>query len=263
MRAQLHDIVLAYDAIGSGRPLVLIHGYPLNRKMWRPQLESLTDAARVITPDLRGHGESSAPNEPHTVDRLADDLVELLDDLGLAGPVVVGGLSMGGYVALAFYRRHQERVAGLILAATRAGADSEAGKANRDKAIALAKEKGVEAIAESMLPKMLAPETYQSKPGLVRDVRHILAETPLNGVIGDLAAMRDRPDSTELLGGILKPVLVIHGQEDQLILPSEAEAAYSRLPNARLALLPRAGHLLNLEQPQAFDAEVRTFLKAF
>jgi 3-oxoadipate enol-lactonase len=263
MRAQLHDIVLAYDVNGGGRPLLLIHGYPLNRKIWRPQLESLTDAARVIAPDLRGHGESSAPDEPYTVDRLADDLVELLDDLGLAGPVVVGGLSMGGYVALAFYRRHQERVAGLILAATRAGADSEAGKANRDKAIALAQEKGVEAIAESMLPKMLAPETYQSKPGLVRDVRHILAETPLNGVVGDLTAMRDRPDSTELLSGILEPVLVVHGQDDQLIPPSEAEAAFARLPNGRLALVPRAGHLLNLEEPEAFDAEVRNFLRSF
>jgi 3-oxoadipate enol-lactonase len=263
MRAQLGNIVLAYDAGGSGRPLLLVHGYPLNRTTWRPQLDKLTDAARVIAPDLRGHGESNIPDEPYSVDRLADDLVELLDELGLAEPVVVGGLSMGGYVALAFYRRHQERVAGLILAATRAGADSEAGKANRDKAMALAREKGVGAIADSMLPKMLAPETYQSHPDLVQHVRHIMAETPLNGVIGDLTAMRDRPDSTELLGGILEPVLVLHGQEDQLIPPSEAEAAFARLPNARLALVPRAGHLVNLEQPEAFDAEVRTFLKSF
>jgi pimeloyl-ACP methyl ester carboxylesterase len=263
MRAQLSNIVLAYDASGSGRPLLLIHGYPLNRSLWRPQLDTLTDAARVIAPDLRGHGESNASDQPYSVDTLADDLVELLDELGLAGPVVVAGLSMGGYVALAFYRRHQDRVAGLILAATRAGADSEAGKANRDKAMAQAREQGVGAIADSMLPKMLAPETYQSHPALAQQVRHMLASTPLEGVLGDLTAMRDRPDSTELLGSILEPVLVIHGQEDQLIPPSEAEAAFARLPNARLALLPRAGHLLNLEQPEAFDAEVRTFLKSF
>ena len=263
MRTQLSEIVLAYDVSGSGRPLLLVHGYPLNRKIWRPQMESLVDAARVVAPDLRGHGESNAPDELYSVDRLADDLVELLDDLGLAGPAVVGGLSMGGYVALAFYRRHPERVAGLILAATRAGADSEVGQANRDKAMALAREKGVEAIADSMLPKMLAPETYHSHPDLVQQVRRIMAETPLNGVIGDLTAMRDRPDSTELLGGIAQPVLVIHGQDDQLIPPSEAEAAFARLPNARLALVPSAGHLLNLEQPDAFDAEVRTFLKSF
>src|SRR5258706_10050425 len=204
MRVQLTDIVLGYDASGSGRPLLLVHGYPLSRQMWQPQVAALGDAARVIAPDLRGHGESGAPDIPHTVDRLADDLAELLDGLGITEPVVVGGLSMGGYVALAFYRRHTARVAGLILAATRAGADSDAGKANRDKAMALAREKGVEAIADSMLPKMLAPNTYTSHPDLVGQVRHIMAATPLNGVIGDLTAMRDRPDSTELLGGILQ-----------------------------------------------------------
>ena len=122
---------------------------------------------------------------------------------------------------------------------------------------------GVAAIADSMLSKMLAPNTYLTHPQLVHQVRQIMASTPLNGVIGDLTAMRDRPDSTEMLGGILQPVLVIHGQDDQLIPPSEAEAAFARLPNARLALVPRAGHLLNLEQPEAFDAEVRNFLKSF
>ncbi len=263
MRTQLHDLVLAYDANGYGRPLLLLHGYPLNREIWRPQVEHLADTAQVIAPDLRGHGESSAPAEPYTVDRLADDLVELLDHLGLAGPVVVGGLSMGGYVALAFHRRHPDRVAGLILAATRAGADSEAGKANRDKAMALARDQGVAAIADSMLPKLLAPESYTAQPSLVHSVRQIMTATPLNGVIGDLTAMRDRPDATELLSGITQPVLVIHGQADQLIPSSEAEAAYARLPNARLALVPHAGHLLNLEQPEAFNAEVRTFLKSF
>jgi len=263
MRAQLADIVLAYDESGSGRPLLLVHGYPLNRHMWQPQVATLGDASRVIAPDLRGHGESGAPDAPHTVDRLADDLAELLDGLGVTQPVVVGGLSMGGYVALAFYRRHTARVAGLILAATRAGADSDAGKANRDKAIALAREKGVDAIADSMLPKMLAPATYESRPALVHQVRQIMTSTPLNGVVGDLSAMRDRPDSTELLGGILQPVLVIHGQDDQLIPPTEAEAAFARLPHGRLALIPGAGHLLNLDQPEAFDAEVRTFLRSF
>jgi pimeloyl-ACP methyl ester carboxylesterase len=129
--------------------------------------------------------------------------------------------------------------------------------------MALARDKGVEAIADSMLPKMLAPNAYQTRPELVGQVRQIMTSTPLNGAIGDLTAMRDRPDSTELLGSISQPVLVIHGQDDQLIPPSEAEAAFARLPHGRLALVPSAGHLLNLEQPDAFDAEVRTFLKSF
>jgi 3-oxoadipate enol-lactonase len=263
MRAQIKDIILAYDASGIGRPLLLLHGYPLNRKLWRPQLEGLTDTAHVIALDQRGNGESDTPEPPYSVDQLADDAAGLLDELGITEPAVVAGLSMGGYVALAFYRRHADRTAGLILASTRAGADSEAGKANRDKSAALAKEKGMDAIAESMLPKMLAPETYQGRPGLVAEVRHMMAATPLNGALGDLMAMRDRPDSTELLGGIQKPVLIIHGQEDQLIPPSEAEGMNERLPNARLTLVPRAGHLVNLEQPDEFNAAVRTFLRSF
>lgn len=263
MRAQLHNIVLAYDASGSGRPLVLIHGYPLSRQIWRPQVAGLADAAHVIAPDLPGSGESDVLPPPYSIDRLADTVADLLDEMGITERAVIGGMSMGGYIALAFHRRHADRVAGLVLAATRAGADSEAGKANRDKSITLAKDKGVEAIVESMLPKMLAPETYQANPGLVHEVRHLMAASPLDGVIGDLSAMRDRPDATEQLSGLRAPVLVIHGQDDQLIPPSEAEATYGRLPNARLALVPGAGHLLNLEQPDAFNAEVRTFLKSF
>ncbi len=263
MRTQVHDLVLAYDASGNGRPLVLIHGYPLSRQIWRPQLAGLSDAAHVVAPDLPGSGESDVPPPPYTIDGLADAVAAMLDELGITEPAVIGGLSMGGYVALAFYRRHAGRVAGLILAATRAGADSEAGQANRDKSIAQAKDKGVDAIVEGMLPKLLAPETYHANPALVHEVRHIMAASPLDGVIGDLSAMRDRPDATAQLSGLQQPVLVIHGQDDQLIPPSEAEATYSRLPNARLALLPGAGHLLNLEQPDAFNAEVRTFLKSF
>src|SRR5579859_114845 len=261
MRAQLSNIVLAFDESGHGRPLLLIHGYPLSRKIWRAQLEGLAGTMRVIAPDLRGSGESEASPPPYSVDQLADDMAELLDELQISERVVVAGLSMGGYVALAFYRRHSDRAAGLILAATRAGADSEAGQANRDKAIALAREKGVEAIAESMLPKMLAPAAYQARPALVHEVHHIMASGSLDGVIGDLSAMRDRPDSTEFLSSITRPVLVIHGQDDQLIPPSEAEAAFARLPQGRLALVPGAGHLLTMEQPDAFNAEVTVFME--
>ncbi|MEP7356299.1 MAG: alpha/beta fold hydrolase [Anaerolineales bacterium] len=262
MRAQLPGLVLAYDSAGSGQTLLLLHGYPLSRRLWRPQLEYLTDAAHVIAPDLRGHGDSDAREGPYTMDQLADDAVALLDSLGLSQPAVVAGLSMGGYVALALCRRHPSRVAGLILAATKAGADSPEAQANREKSAALAREKGVEAIADSMLPKMFAPATYTANPGLVAEARAMMAATPLNGVVGDLLGMKVRPDSTALLAQITIPVLVIHGQEDQLIPAREAEATHAGLPNARLALVPNAGHLLNLEQPEAFNAEVRTFLQS-
>jgi len=262
MRTHLSDITLAYDEAGSGRPLLLIHGYPLSRKLWAPQLVGLPDAARIIAPDLRGFGESDAPEGPYTVDQLADDCAALLDELGVREPVVVGGLSMGGYIALAFWRRHRARVAGLILAATRAGADSEAGKAGRDAAAATARAKGSEAIIDGMLPKMLAPSAYAARPEVVAQARRVMDGAPVPGIVGALMAMKHRPDSTALLAEIDRPVLVIHGADDVLIPPSEAEAMFAALPQARLILVPEAGHLLNLEQPASFNAEVRNFLLA-
>jgi 3-oxoadipate enol-lactonase len=151
-------------------------------------------------------------------------------------------------------------VAGLILAATKAGADNEAGKAGRDKSAATAKAEGVQAIIEGVLPKMLAPSTYVERPEVVDQAQRVMAGATVNGIIGALMAMKDRPDSTALLPHISKPVLVIHGSGDALIPPSEAEAMYNALPKARLALVPKAGHMLNLEQPAAFNAEVSTFI---
>jgi pimeloyl-ACP methyl ester carboxylesterase len=260
MRAQLPDLVLGYEESGAGRPLLLIHGFPFSRKLWEHQLTGLTDAARTIAPDLRGFGESDAPEGPYTVEQMADDCAGLLDDLGVREPVVVGGLSMGGYIALAFYRRHAGRVAGLILAATKAGADNEAGRAGRDKSAETAKRDGPQAIAEAMLPKLLASTTYGERPEIVAQAKRLMEDATVNGLAGALMAMRDRPDSTTLLPHISQPVLVVHGADDTLIPPSEAEAMYNALPKARLALVPRAGHMVNLEQPASFNAEVRNFI---
>jgi pimeloyl-ACP methyl ester carboxylesterase len=173
---------------------------------------------------------------------------------------MLGGLSMGGYVVFEFYRKYPQRIAGLILAATRAGADSPEVKANRDKVATTAREKGVGAIVETMLPKMLSPKSYQTQPELVTRVRKMMASTSLAGVVGDLAAMRDRPDSTALLAQIDKPTLILHGADDQLISSAEAQIMRATIPNARLRILPDAGHLLNLEQPEAFNEAVRKFL---
>jgi pimeloyl-ACP methyl ester carboxylesterase len=262
MRAILPDLTLAYEATGSGRPLLLLHGYPLSRRIWQPQFDGLLDAAWMVAPDLRGHGETEASGGAYSMDLLAQDAAALLDELGITQPVVVGGLSMGGYVALAFWRLFPQRVAGLILAATRAGADTPEARANRDKAILTARDKGAAAIAEAMLPKMLAPSTYEADPGLVQRVRAIMEGTSVAGITGALQGLRDRRDSTPLLAGLDRPVLVIHGQDDLLIPPSEAEATHSRLPRSRLELIPGAGHLLNMEQPASFNAAVRIFLQS-
>jgi len=198
---------------------------------------------------------------PYSVTMLADDCADLLGHLNVATPFVVCGLSMGGYIALEFYRRYPEHVAGLILAATRAGADSEEGKAGRDKAAELAKNEGATAVSAGMLPKMLAPQNYESDEELVDFVKEVLGSASLNGVVGALAAMRDRVDSTPMLGDIDVPVLIIHGADDQLIPVAEADAMYKAIPTSELIVIPDAGHLPNLEQPDIFNDAVIDFLE--
>jgi pimeloyl-ACP methyl ester carboxylesterase len=175
--------------------------------------------------------------------------------------VVVCGLSMGGYVSMAFYRQHGPRVAGLILAATRSGADTPEGRANRDKAIALAREKGPQAIAESMLPKMMAPKTYQEKSDLVESVRQMMASLPVEAIEGDLVGMRERPDSAQTLAEVEVPVLILHGADDQIIPAKAARQEQELFHAAQIEIIPEAGHLLNLEQSERFNEAVRRFVQ--
>lgn len=260
MQIQVRSTTLAYDDHGAGRPIVLIHGYPLNRALWAPQRDGLADQVRVLTPDLHGHGDSDAPAGPYTMDDFADECAAWLDAIGVTGPVVFGGLSMGGYVTFAFWRRHPERVAALILAATRAGADSAEARAGRATAMATAERAGVATIVDGMLPKLLAPGALESQPELAAQVRAMMLRTPLTGMLGDLAGLRDRADSTPTLASITVPTLVIHGARDQLIPLAEAERLRDGIAGARLAIIDEAGHLPNLEQPDVFNAAIRTFV---
>jgi len=259
MQIQLKKIRLVYDDVGHGQPLLFIHGYPLSHQMWQPQISGLSDVIRVLAPDLRGHGESQTAPGPYPMSLLADDCADFLDELDIQQPVVICGLSMGGYVTFEFYRRHPKRVAGLVLAATRPGPDTPEGRSNRDKSIALALQQGVSAIAEVMLPKLMSPVTYQRKPDLVRKVKTILESISLEGVTGDLEGMKERPDSTLTLAEINVPTLVLHGADDQLVPIREAENMREAIPNARLEVLPEAGHLLNLEQPELFNRLIKEF----
>lgn len=260
MQVRINDYTMEYDDSGIGIPLLLIHGYPLNHQMWRPQITGLGEIARVVAPDLRGHGLSDPVQGKYDMELLAQDCRELLDDLGIRRPVVIGGLSMGGYVTLAFYRLFPTRVAGLILAATRASADSPEGKANRDKSAALALEQGTPAIVASMLPRMMSPITYLEKPELVVTIEEIMETTSVEGITGDLMGMKDRPDSTPLLANIDKPTLILHGTDDQLVPLSEAESMHTAIKDSRLQVIADAGHLLNLEQPEQFNLAVHDFL---
>jgi pimeloyl-ACP methyl ester carboxylesterase len=192
---------------------------------------------------------------------LADDCRALLDNLGVREPVVIGGLSMGGYIAFAFYRLFPKRVAALVLAATRASADTPEGKQNREKAIQTAQVEGPPAVVRTMLPKMLAPHTYEANPKLVEHVREIMESASVEGIIGSLYALRDRPDSTPMLAQIQCPTLILHGEADQLIPLSEAERMHAGIRGSILKVIPASGHLLNLEQPDLFNQSIHEFVR--
>jgi pimeloyl-ACP methyl ester carboxylesterase len=251
---------LAYTDTAAGPTLVLLHAFPLDREMWRPQLAALAGTARVLAPDLPGFGRSPLPPDPWTVDSAADAVGGLLDTLGLTGRVVVGGLSMGGYVAMAFARRFPERVAGLILADTRAEPDDEAGKEGRAKMIARAREAGAGAVVEAMLPKLLAEATRESRPDVVEVVRGMGTRQTADGVAAGLAALRDRPDAGPGLDAVTAPTLVLVGEHDAVTPPSLATAMANRVFGSRAVTIPGAGHLSNLENPEAFNDAVARFL---
>jgi len=258
--ATVNGIRLVYDMRGQGVPVLWIHGFPLGRWLWDPQVEALADIARSIAVDLRGFGGSSAPEGPYTMDVYAADLRGLLDALGI-DRVVLAGLSMGGYVAFAFYAAYPERVRGLILADTRHQADTPEARANRYALIERIRAEGTPAAVEAFLPRLFGVTTQQERPELVETLRRKMQTNPAAGLIGALQAMAERPDRTELLPAIRVPTLVIVGEEDTAIPPDVARQMAEGIPDARLVVIPRAGHLANVEAPEAFNEAVRGFLR--
>jgi pimeloyl-ACP methyl ester carboxylesterase len=252
---------IEYDDVGRGEAVVLLHAFPFSRAMWRPQLEDLQTAFRVIVPDLPGFGGSEGFRGIPSVEGMADAAAGLLDALPVSEPVVLGGLSMGGYAALAFARKYPQRLRGLVLADTRAEADSAEGKANRDKTIAFARSHSAGAVVEQMLPKLVCEATRAHELHVVEEIRRIGSAQTADAVIGALQAMRDRPDATAWLGQINVPTLVIVGSADALTPPAMAQILVAGIPGARLAVLNEAGHMSNLEQPELFNAALRAFLQ--
>ena len=250
-------IPLACDVYDDRPCLVLLHGFPLDRRMWQRQGAALRGVARVLAPDLPGFGASLTVTAPPQLDAWADRVEELLARRLGDEPAVVCGMSMGGYVALRLAARHPQRLRGLVLADSRATADDAAGKQNRDRAIQTVRRQGVQALVEEMLPKLLRPSASQQ----VKDeVRRLALEQSVPAVVAAQAAMRDRPDSTSVLGTLAVPSLVLVGSEDTLT-PVESSQALARvLPNSRLEVIDGAGHLSNLEAPDAFTAALRGFL---
>jgi 3-oxoadipate enol-lactonase len=251
---------LAYDEAGSGTPLLLVHGWPHDRRMWGGQLGGLASYARVLAPDLRGAGGSTVAG-PYTIDQYADDLVAFLQSLGITRAVVCG-LSMGGYIAFSMLRRHRDHVRALILSDTRATADTDEVRANRDRLVALIEAEGMNALAARQLQSTLARTTLERQAPLAETVRHMIASVPPEGAIGALRAMAARPDSTPMLGTIDVPTLVVGGAEDAVTPPEVLRGMAAAIPNSRVEILEHGGHLCPLERPAAFNRVVSEFLGA-
>ena len=260
MIALCDGVEIGYEDVGAGIPVAFIHGFPHNRSLWSPQVSALVDRARCIAPDLRGFGESSR-HGPFTIDQFADDVAVLLRSLGVER-AVIAGLSMGGYVAFALWRRHRPLVRALVLADTRAGADTDEARAKRRALVELARARGAGAVADGQITGMLGKTTREKRPAMIDEVHRMLASASVEGIVGALEAMMARPDSTPLLATIDVPTLVIVGAEDALTRPSESRAMAEAIPGARLVVVERAGHVSSWEQPGAFDAAVAELLRA-
>lgn len=245
----------------SPHALVLLHAFPLAAEMWRPQLAPVPAGWRVVVPDLRGFGGSSPDGleGPVSIDDYARDLIALLDHLELHR-VVVGGNSMGGYTALAVLRLAAERVRGLVLADTKAEADSESARTARAAMLEVLESGGVAAVWERMQPGLLGKTTKTSRPEVVERVRRLVLAQPAEAVRRAVERMRSRPDSTPLLPGIVCPTLVIVGEEDQIAGPETARLMHEKIPGAELAVIRGAGHLSGMEQPREFNAVLGRFL---
>jgi 3-oxoadipate enol-lactonase len=261
LHAVINGTRLFWREEGSGEPILFVHAFPLNGGLWDQQLASLPPSWQGIAPDLRGFGRSiTSGSGPQTMDLLADDLVALLDHLGLKHAVICG-LSMGGYVAFSLYRRYPSRVRALILCSTRPGADSEEGKKNRAALAAKVRAEGVRAVVEAMLPKMLSEQTRASQPNLVNFVQQLIHSSQPESIARTLEGMAVRDDSQDLVPKIEVPTLIVHGEDDAIIPPGEAQLMTRGIRGARIKIMPQVGHLPNLEAAAEFNRFMKDFLE--
>jgi pimeloyl-ACP methyl ester carboxylesterase len=245
---------------GEGVPVVLLHAFPLSSAMWLEQRNDLADTCRVITPDLRGFGGSQLGFDEPSVDLMADDVAAVLDRLDLP-EVVLGGLSMGGYVAMAFLRKHPGRVSALLLADTKAGADPDAARDNRRRmADTLVADDSTQVLVDEVLPALVGETTRRDQPLVQGRVRALLEAAPPAAAAWAQRAMAARPDSLDTLRKVDVPAVVILGDEDGLASRDDAEAMVEALPQGRLVLIPGAGHLSAVEAPGPFSTAVREML---
>ena len=253
---------MAWLEAGAGWPVILLHGFPLSAAMWRPQLERVPDGWRFIAPDLRGFGRSFPPaGGDITMDDYAADVFALMDGLEL-DDAVIGGLSMGGYVTFAMFRQAPARFTRMILADTKSPADSPQAREGRVKMREQLAEDGPRGVADAMLPKLLAKGTEREAADAVRQARAMIESAAPEAIAAAIGALLGRPDSTPGLPAIACATLVLVGELDAITPVAEADAMHHAIARSTLCVIPGAGHLSNLEQPDAFSRALGDFLLA-
>ncbi len=259
-KIQIRGFEMGYDEVGSGTPVVLLHGFPFNRSMWSEQIEALMPRHRILAPDLRGHGETEATAAPASMEEMAMDVAALMEKLNISRAAVCG-FSMGGYVALAMYRMFPLRARALILADTRPGADTKEAQATRETQAQQAMEEGMAGLADAMLPKLLSPKTVARNPAVVARVREMILKTTPEGAAAALRGMAQRRDQTSFLSRVVSPALIAVGREDAITPLAEAELMHKEIGGSRLEIIDDAGHVSNLEQPERFNQALTKFLR--
>ena len=254
-------VAMSYRDLGEGEPLVLLHAFPLNGRMFESQITAFSESHRVVAPDYPGFGRSPRTPAQPDVRYYAEGVRGLLDRLHLER-VILGGVSMGGYVAFECMRLFPERVTALVLANTRAEPDSEEMRETRNETALRVAQEGVGVLVELQMERLLTPDTLQNDEELVESVRAMIFENSPDGTVAALGAMRERPDSTPLLGEIGVPTLLVGGAEDGISSPEIMGVMAAKIPGARHVTIPQTGHLSNLEAPEEFNATLADFLKS-
>lgn len=258
-RIRSGDAEIAYEVIGSGPAVVLLHPFPVHHGFWKLVAQDLSSRYRLLIPDLRGHGESETGDGPATMAKHAADLERLLDHTGMTAAVFTG-VSIGGYVLWEFWRRHRARVRALIVCNTKAQADTDEARSNRLKAAEDVLKRGTEPFIASMLPKLLGRSTLENRPDLVEEARRMMQKMSPQNVAQVQRGMAERPDSVKTLESIDVPTMVVTGDEDTLTPLGDAELIAKHVRGSRLRVIPRGGHYSLFEQPHAGTQLIRQFL---
>jgi 3-oxoadipate enol-lactonase len=262
MKAIINGWSTDYNIYGkaSGLPVVFIHGFPFSQEMWRSQVAELSGDHRVITYDVRGHGESEVGDGQYTIEFFVDDLIGLLDHLRIEKAVVIG-LSMGGYIALRAIERNPERFRGLVLCDTRSEADTNEGKIKRAANIQSVRTDGVKKYAEGFVKAVFASQTFERNPEAVKFIREIIEKTSRIAIAGTLLALASRTDTTESLSKINVPTLILVGEHDALTPVSAVRSMSEKIRQSELHVVSNAAHLSNLENPEEFNKHLSGFLR--